>query len=52
MKRVPIGAKGEAEQTVTFEHTLTAHDDRLPPVYSTPDHGSLSFFLRFIREDP
>lgn len=37
MKAVPIGAQGEAEQVVKFEHTLTAHHPQLPPVYSTPD---------------
>jgi predicted thioesterase len=37
MKSVPVGAKGEAEQVVKFEHTLTAHHPQLPPVYSTPD---------------
>jgi predicted thioesterase len=37
MKAVPMGAKGEAEQVVEFEHTLTAHHPQLPPVYSTPD---------------
>lgn len=37
MKNVPLGAKGEAEQVVTFEHTLTAHHPQLPAVYSTPD---------------
>jgi fluoroacetyl-CoA thioesterase len=37
MKPVPIGAHGEAEETVTFEHTLTSHNSELPPVYSTPD---------------
>lgn len=37
MKPVPIGARGEAEETVAFEHTLTAHHPELPPVYSTPD---------------
>jgi fluoroacetyl-CoA thioesterase len=37
MKTVPIGAHGEAEETVEFEHTLTAHHPQLPPVYSTPD---------------
>ena len=37
MKTVPMGAKGEAEQVVKFEHTLTAHHPQLPPVYSTPD---------------
>jgi predicted thioesterase len=36
MKSVPPGARGEAEQKVAFEHTLTAHDPQLPPVYSTP----------------
>lgn len=37
MKPVPIGARGEAEETVRFEHTLTSHHPELPPVYSTPD---------------
>jgi predicted thioesterase len=37
MKAVPIGAHGEAEETVQFQHTLTAHHPQLPPVYSTPD---------------
>jgi predicted thioesterase len=37
MKSIPMGAKGEAEQVVKFEHTLTAHHPQLPPVYSTPD---------------
>src|SRR5271167_2466269 len=36
-KPIPIGARGEARETVEFKHTLTAHDTRLPPVYSTPD---------------
>jgi predicted thioesterase len=34
---IPIGACGEAEETVAFDHTLTAHHPELPPVYSTPD---------------
>jgi predicted thioesterase len=34
---MPIGARGEAEETVAFEHTLTSHHPELPPVYSTPD---------------
>jgi fluoroacetyl-CoA thioesterase len=34
---VPIGARGEAQETVEFKHTLTAHHEQLPPVYSTPD---------------
>jgi fluoroacetyl-CoA thioesterase len=36
-RAIPIGARGEAQETVEFEHTLTSHDARLPPVYSTPD---------------
>ena len=36
-KQSPIGARGEAQETVAFEHTLTAHHASLPPVYSTPD---------------
>ena len=36
-KPVPIGARGEAEETVAFPQTLTAHHPLLPPVYSTPD---------------
>ena len=34
---VPIGARGKAEETVEFRHTLTAQHAALPPVYSTPD---------------
>lgn len=37
MKEVPIGTRGEAEETVEFQHTLSAHHASLPPVYSTPD---------------
>jgi len=36
-KPIPIGARGEAQETVEFKHTLTAHRAELPPVYSTPD---------------
>lgn len=36
-KPVPLGARGEAEERVEFKHTLTAHNQALPPVYSTPD---------------
>ena len=36
-KPIPIGTRGEAEETVEFEHTLKAHHPELPPVYSTPD---------------
>jgi len=34
---MPIGARATAEETVAFEHTLTANHPELPPVYSTPD---------------
>jgi fluoroacetyl-CoA thioesterase len=36
-KEIPVGARGEAQETVEFKHTLTAHHPQLPPVYSTPD---------------
>jgi fluoroacetyl-CoA thioesterase len=36
-REIPIGARGDAEETVEFEHTLTSHHPELPPVYSTPD---------------
>jgi fluoroacetyl-CoA thioesterase len=36
-KPVPIGARGEVSHPVEHKHTLTFHDKRLPPVFSTPD---------------
>ena len=36
-RKIPIGARGEAEEAVEFKHTLTSHHPELPPVYSTPD---------------
>lgn len=36
-KEAPIGAYGEAEETVESKHILSAHHHELPPVYSTPD---------------
>jgi fluoroacetyl-CoA thioesterase len=36
-RQIPIGTRGEAEETVEFRHTLTSHHPELPPVYSTPD---------------
>jgi fluoroacetyl-CoA thioesterase len=36
-REIPIGVRGEAGETVAFEHTLTSHHPELPPVYSTPD---------------
>ena len=34
---IPIGARGEAAETVELKQTLAAFDPELPPVYSTPD---------------
>jgi fluoroacetyl-CoA thioesterase len=36
-KPIPMGARGEASETVEFKHTLTSHHEKLPPIYSTPD---------------
>ena len=36
-KPIPLGARGQTEETVEFKHTLTYHRPELPPVYSTPD---------------
>ncbi len=36
-REIPIGVRGESEETVEFRHTLTSHHPELPPVYSTPD---------------
>jgi predicted thioesterase len=36
-KTMPIGARGEVEQTVELKHTLAGHNPNLPPIYSTPD---------------
>lgn len=36
-KKIPLGVRGEATETVAFEHTLISHHPELPPVYSTPD---------------
>ena len=36
-KQIPIGVRGEAEETVEFQHTLTSRHAELPPIYSTPD---------------
>jgi fluoroacetyl-CoA thioesterase len=35
-KPVPIGARGEIERRVDFQHTLSAWKPELPPVLSTP----------------
>jgi fluoroacetyl-CoA thioesterase len=35
-KDVPMGVRGQAEETVEREHTLNHHNPALPPIYSTP----------------
>ena len=34
---IPLGVRGDAEETVEFAHTLTSRNAQLPAVYSTPD---------------
>jgi len=52
VKPVPIGARGEAEETVEFQHTLAAHHPSLPPVYSTPDMIRLMETAAFLALQP
>jgi predicted thioesterase len=51
-KTMPIGARGQAEETVEFKHTLTAHHPELPPVYSTPDMVRLMETAAFLALHP
>lgn len=51
-KTIPIGARGTAEQTVEFKHTLTAHHPELPQVYSTPDMIRLMETAAFVALQP
>ena len=51
-KPIPIGARGEARETVEFKHTLTAHHPELPPVYSTPDMIRLMETAAFLALHP
>jgi fluoroacetyl-CoA thioesterase len=51
-KQIPIGARGEAQETVEFKHTLTAHHAELPPVYSTPDMIRLMETAAFLALQP
>jgi fluoroacetyl-CoA thioesterase len=51
-KTMPIGARGTAEETVEFKHTLTAHHPELPPVYSTPDMIRLMETAAFLALQP
>src|ERR1044072_2240562 len=36
-KPIPLGIRGQAEETVEHKHTLNHHHDKLPPIYSTPN---------------
>jgi fluoroacetyl-CoA thioesterase len=51
-KQIPIGAHSEAQETVEFKHTLTAHHPELPPVYSTPDMIRLMETAAFLALQP
>ncbi|MGA8216161.1 MAG: hypothetical protein WB799_21400 [Candidatus Sulfotelmatobacter sp.] len=51
-KQIPMGARGEARETVEFNHTLTAHHAELPPVYSTPDMIRLMEIAAFLALQP
>ena len=51
-KAIPIGVRGEAEETVEFKDTLTAHHPELPPVYSTPDMIRLMETAAFHAQQP
>jgi fluoroacetyl-CoA thioesterase len=51
-KPVPIGVRGEAQETVEFKHTLTARRAELPPVYSTPDMIRLMEIAGFVALQP
>jgi fluoroacetyl-CoA thioesterase len=51
-KPVPIGVRGEAEETVAFQHTLAAHNAALPPVYSTPNMIRLMETAAFLAMQP
>src|SRR5580693_4368686 len=51
-KEIPIGANGEARETVEFKHTLAAHHPELPPVYSTPDMIRLMETAAFLALQP
>jgi fluoroacetyl-CoA thioesterase len=51
-REIPVGARGEAQETVDFQHTLTSYDARLPAVYSTPDMIRLMETAGFLALQP
>ena len=52
MKPVPLGIRGERDETVKFEQTLTHFHPELPPVYSTPDMIRLMETAAFVALHP
>src|ERR1700720_2092435 len=51
-RQIPLGARGEAGESVEFKHTLAAHHPELPPVYSTPDMIRLMETAAFLALQP
>jgi predicted thioesterase len=51
-KPVPIGTRGQVEQRVAFEHTLTRYHEQLPPVLSTPDMIGLMEWACYVAAEP
>jgi fluoroacetyl-CoA thioesterase len=51
-REIPIGARAEAREVVEFKHTLAAHNQELPPVYSTPDMIRLMETAAFLALQP
>ena len=49
---IPLGARGEAEETVELKHTLAGHHRELPPVYSTPSMIRLMEIACFNAQQP
>ncbi len=51
-KTFPLGARGKAQETVEFRHTLKASHPELPPVYSTPNMINLMEIAAFRAVQP
>ena len=51
-KKVPLGIRGQAEETVEHKHTLNHHNDKLPPIYSTPNMIGLMEWAAALGFDP
>jgi fluoroacetyl-CoA thioesterase len=46
-KDIPLGIRGETQETVAHQHTLNYHNQALPPIYSTPNMIGLMEFAAF-----